>query len=296
MEALQLSVPKPFDFVSTICGHGWVALAPCRWDAEQCTFQRIERLQSGQVVQLQVIAVNAGRRVRLTVHVHPHNGLSTEDIEELRTKIIWMLRLEEDFAEFYRLAQHHPHLYKRVRRGAGRLLRSPTLFEDVVKTICTTNTTWTQTKGMIQRLVDQLGASFPLQPSLHAFPTPAQIATASLQTLQTDIRLGYRAEYIFQLACTLAAGAMDLESLKHVDWPTAELKRTLKKIKGVGEYAANTLLMILGRYEEIAIDSEMRNFVSRRYFQQSPVSDAQIRSVYAHWGQWKYLAYWFEAD
>lgn len=293
---LQLQVAKPFDFVSTICGHGWVALAPCHWDEEKKIFSRIERLHSGKIVQMQLNNSETRRRVTLTVQLQAATRLSPADLEEVQTKIIWMLRLEEDFSEFYLLAKQHAPLYKRVRRGAGRLLRSPTVFEDVVKTICTTNTTWAQTKGMVQRLVDQLGDPFPLQPEYHTFPTPEQIATAGLKILQTQIRLGYRAAYILQLACAVAEGQLDLEHFKQADWSTAELKRALRSIKGVGDYAAHTLLMLLGRYEEVAIDSEMRNFVSRRYFQKSPVSDTQIRSVYAQWGKWKYLAYWFEAD
>lgn len=291
-----LTVAKPFDFVSTASSYGWVVLSPCRWDRERSALLRTERLTSGDVVDLAVSGKDEGEHVRLVVRVQAKDRLGRADIEELRAKVRWMLRLDEGFSEFYRLAEQHGALNARLRPGRGRLLRSPTLFEDVVKTICTTNTTWSQTVGMVQRLVETLGDPFPIDRKRRAFPTPERIARAKVSVLRRDVRLGYRSEYIYRLASELASGRLDLEALRTADAPTSELKQTLKKIKGVGEYAANTLLMVLGRYDELAIDSEMRRFVSRRYFGGSPVSDAQIRSIYERWGKWKYLAYWFEAD
>jgi hypothetical protein len=52
--------------------------------------------------------------------------------------------------------------------------------------------------------------------------------------------------------------------------------------------------MLLGRYEELAIDSEMRAFVRQRYFDGKHPRDKEIRAVYEEWGRWRYLAYWFD--
>ncbi len=41
------------------------------------------------------------------------------------------------------------------------MLRSPSVFEDVVKTICTTNTAWSGTRKMTAALVDNLGVEAP---------------------------------------------------------------------------------------------------------------------------------------
>ena len=63
-------------------------------------------------------------------------------------------------------------------QGAGRLLRSPTVFEDVVKTICTTNCTWSATVRMVSALVGTLGRPAVGAPGRRAFPTPAAMAQA----------------------------------------------------------------------------------------------------------------------
>ena len=61
-----------------------------------------------------------------------------------------MLRLDEDFAEFHALCKSRGGVWQNINRGVGRLLRSPTVFEDLVKVICTTNVQWGGTKRMVR--------------------------------------------------------------------------------------------------------------------------------------------------
>lgn len=60
--------------------------------------------------------------------------------------------------------------------GAGRIVRSPTVFEDVVKTLCTTNCSWGATQRMVGALLEHLGrrapGSCPAGAAGRAFPTP----------------------------------------------------------------------------------------------------------------------------
>lgn len=205
-----------------------------------------------------------------------------------------MLRLDEDLGEFYALCEAMQEWGLNVRTGGGRLLRCPTFFEDVVYTLCTTNTTWAGTIRMVERLVAVLGEEFPGQKSCQAFPTVMAIATAGEEVLRYEVRLGYRGRYLWQLALAVAEGRLDLASLEAPDISIRELRQALLRIKGIGSYATATLLMLLGRYEELAIDSQMRAFVARKYFRGQPVTLAQIRQTYAPWGRWQYLAYWFD--
>jgi 3-methyladenine DNA glycosylase/8-oxoguanine DNA glycosylase len=87
---------------------------------------------------------------------------------------------------------------------------------------------------------------------------------------------------------------VDLEGFLFSDQPTADIKRALLAIKGVGPYAAATLLMLIGRYDEIGFDTVFRDFVSARYFNGERPLPATMLAVYDDWGKWRYLAYWFE--
>jgi len=68
----------------------------------------------------------------------------------------------------------------------------------------------------------------------------------------------------------------------------------LLSIKGVGNYAASTMLMLLGRYDHIPIDTVFRDFMKAKYFQTKPFSEKEGVQIYDEWGKWKYLAYWYD--
>ncbi len=286
-----IETPHPYCFAS-VTDHGWVALAPCSWDVETGTLQRVERLADGQAVRLDMGENNEDS---LRIEVESVDPLNADHMAEIRAKVWHMLKLDEDLSDFYALAEDHATIGPMVRAGRGRLLRSPTLFEDVVKTICTTNITWSQTKTMVARLVDTLGTPYPANLTLRAFPTAQQVADANPVLFDKAIRMGYRNQYVQNLARSIVDDGFQLEALDDRNLEPAALRKALKSIQGVGDYAANTLMMIVGHYGHLAIDSEFRAQVRARYFDGAEtVSDREMAAVYADWGDWQYLAYWFD--
>ena len=263
---------------------------------ESETLQRVERLQNGHVVLLRIRAIDAKDGVCIRIDVEAQAPITADEEQEILGKGRWMLKLDEDLSDFYELAARFGKLGAIVEMGRGRLLRSSTLWEDVVKTIATTNVTWRNTVNMIARLVHELGDPLPGSGAWRAFPSPARVVEADPELFAREIRMGYRNEYVIQLAHEIVSGERELEALTQAVLPAAELKKSLKSIKGVGEYAANTLMMLLGHYGGLAIDSEMRSFVTRHYFAGEPATDKQIAAIYEDWGDWKYLAYWFDAS
>jgi 3-methyladenine DNA glycosylase/8-oxoguanine DNA glycosylase len=288
-----LASDSPFDFEGTAYSHGWVVLAPNRWDEDAATMERIHRLPSGRVVRVELSAADTDPGG--VASVAEHGGrLAAEERRQLQADVAHMFRLDEDLERFYARCRERGGPWSRVCSGLGRLLRSPTLFEDVVKTICTTNVQWGGTKRMVEGLVDAFGDPWPDDPERRAFPTPEAVASASLADFEARTALGYRAPYVHELARRVAAGELDLEVFRRSELPSPELRRELLAIKGVGPYAAATLLMLLGRYDEVAVDSVFREFVATKYFGGERPSDAEALAVYEAWGEWKYLAYWFD--
>ena len=291
---LELQVAKPYDFARSVRDYGWIALAPCRWLDERNALRRVERLDSGRIVVLHISGHDVGETVTVRIDMQTNSKLTRREQDEIRRKVHWMLKLDEDLSDFYQSCRADTALWEKIGTGRGRLLRSPTLFEDVVKTICTTNTTWSQTKGMVERIVRFLGEPASGDPELRAFPTPEQVL-AGEGLFAGEIRLGYRNDYVLQLAREVVGKQRDLEALKTSGLPASEMRRELKRIKGVGDYAASTLLMSLGYYDSVAVDTEVRALVVKKYFNGQKPSDKEIAAVYDHWGKWKYLAYWFDS-
>ena len=58
-------------------------------------------------------------------------------------------------------------------------------------------------------------------------------------------------------------------------------------------HVAANLLMMLGRYDYLPVDSWARKVVSIEWFDGQPVEDAQVEAAFEPWGEWKGLAYWF---
>lgn len=292
---LEEPVPQPFDFVSTASEHGWAYLKPFEWDAAAAELRRVHRLASGRVVRLRMReGSSGGSTVSVAVEI-AGGALAGEEEAEIRRAVRRILRLDEDLTEFYQYCARLDGWSLRLTPGAGRLLRCPTLFEDIAYTICTTNVNWSGTRRMVERLVATLGEPFPGRDDWRAFPTPQAIAAAGPDRLREEARLGYRSAYLWQLALSVAEGRLDLGALENPALSTEELYRDLRRIKGIGDYAASTLLMILGHYDFLGVDSEAKAFVSKKYFQGRPVSEAQVRAVYEPWGRWRYLALWFDA-
>lgn len=294
MVQLVLSACPPFFLSAVVGSHGWVRLAPFDLYKDDLTggLMYVERLDSGRVVEMLIQEATGG------VSVEVQDQLSGNEREEVARKVEWMLGLDQDFSAFYALARKEPKLAHIEEQAQGRILRSPTLFEDTVKTILTTNTSWAGTIRMVEALVSQFGAPLssgplPADPTHHAFPTPDRLAATDEETLRSAARLGYRAPYVLELARSVTAGDLDLEALKTADVPTPQLRQQLLAIKGVGEYAAANLLMLLGRYDFIAVDSWALKMVSHEWYGGEPVDRAEVKAAFELWGEWKGLAYWF---
>ena len=114
-----------------------------------------------------------------------------------------MLRLDADLSPFYEAARDDPDLAWACD-GAGRMLRSPTVFEDVIKTICTTNCAWSATVRMATALVSELGAEAP--DGRRAFPSPEAMAEASEDFYKDVVRAGYRGPYLREVAAERRRG------------------------------------------------------------------------------------------
>lgn len=284
---LTLPARPPFSLSTAVRSHGWVQLAPFSTDDDSGRFAYVGRLNSARVLEMLIQEAAGG------VSVEADGRLSPAERDEISCQVTWMLGLGQDFSTFYALAREEPKLAQVEERAQGRLLRSPTLFEDAVKTILTTNTAWGGTKRMVEAVISHFGDPLPADPARHAFPAPAQIAASDEETLRSTVRLGYRAPYVLELARAVDSGALDLESFKTTDMPTAELRKQLLAIKGVGGYAAANLLMILGRYDFLPIDSWAHKLVSHEWYGGEAVGPAEVEAAFERWGEWKGLAYWF---
>ena len=170
------------------------------------------------------------------------------------------------------------------------MLRSPTVFEEVIKTICTTNCAWSATVRMTTALVEQLG-----EPSAgdrgRAFPQPAAMAEAGDAFYRDVVRAGYRGAYLRSIAAAVAAGELDLEQLLDPKLEDPDVADHLLALPGVGPYAAAHVMMLLGRYSSLVLDSWTRPKYARLVGKKK-VADATIVRRFRRYGPHAGLAFW----
>jgi len=220
---LPLSGPRgePVDFARTIVSHGVAELPPNRVDLAARTLETTLRLPRG----VRTVRITAhGKKLRVET-------IAGNVVPRLRETVAHMFRLDEDLSSFYELVGADGEL-SWCAHGAGRMLRAPTVFEDVVKTICTTNTAWSGTRKMTAALVDNLGVEAP--GGARTFPTPVAMAEAEESFYRDVIRAGYRAPYLKTLAEDVAEGRVDLEKLNDPELPDDEVAERLLALPGVG--------------------------------------------------------------
>ncbi|KAL8275734.1 hypothetical protein Esti_000297 [Eimeria stiedai] len=341
---LTIPLPEGFDFSMAICSYGFFCMMPNQWippvpskmNGEDSMkrhgkFRRPLRYGDGAtrccVAELTCEDPSC-LRVTLTGEL-PENG---PEESEILKQINRMCRLDasafqgHSIEQFWRL---HPEA---KNRKFGYLFRSPTLWEDMVKTITICNVRWKQSLVMNRQLCN-VASSVP-----GSFPSPWDVARFSPEDLQKRCSLGYRGERVRRLADSFISGSLNfdlntvqrsltttieiptpnpmLPSLAEATTPPTKRRRTkgsaatseestkrnevLKKllsIYGFGRFAAENVMQLMGFFDVDVFDSETARFMREAH----GVTNKDVSSVWKaarrHFEQYRpfqFLAYWFE--
>jgi 3-methyladenine DNA glycosylase/8-oxoguanine DNA glycosylase len=284
----RISGRPDFDFWRTVISHGWYDLAPFACDPVQRSLGRILTTPAGMPVSCLMREAKDGIRVT----AESPGTLSAGDRRSVRLQIAACFRLEEDLGPLHARARRLRGWSWIATSRSGRLLRAPTVFEDAVKMICTTNCTWALTRKMVADLVRTFGIA--IGDGRHAFPAPSAIAAATEADLRRRCTTGYRSPYILELSRRVTSGELDLEAWRDPEIPEEELYWQMRSVKGIGEYAAGNLLRLAGRYERLGLDSWVRQQFSRLHHGGRKVSDRTIERHYREFGVWRGLFFWLE--
>ncbi len=254
------------------------------------TYERLEVTLPLGGARPRTVTVTPGRKGNAKVEVHGRAPGATAS-ESLLVTVRHVLNLDEDLSPFYEIAAEDPDLAW-VAKGAGRMVRSPTVFEEVVKTVCTTNCSWALTTKMVTALVEHLGEPASAAPKVgwrgRTFPTPEAMAASPERFYRDVVRAGYRGPYLRTLAQMAARGHVDLERLGEPDngLTDEEVEEPLIALPGVGPYAAAHIGLMLGRYSRLILDSWTRPKYARVLGSKRPVSDAAIVRRFRSYGSY----------
>jgi len=265
-----------------------VQLDPFFYLEDKNTLTRYHRLGDASIIYLEMKPDEYEDIVATIEGISTLSSATEYDVEQVISQIF---NLRIDLGEFYSIANNHEGYEWIAPSGAGRLMRCPTVWEDLVKILMTTNTSWAMTKGMVSR-INALGQQYDEQHS--AFPTPERLASMTFDQLSEEVRAGYRTEYLYELAQKITSGELDVEAWNTSELPSEDLYKEITNLKGFGPYAGASMLKLLGRFDKLAIDTAARTMFVQKFEHDDQVTDRMIRKHYETFGQWAGLFLWMD--
>lgn len=238
---VRLERPASFGLDATVRSGAGPLLPPCSYDGTRLAL----RLPGGVVrVDADLVATAEGGEVPEAV---------------LRR----VLGLDDDLSGLAEACAQVPSLAWVGAAGAGRVLRAPTVWEDLVRLLLSTRTSLTGARASLAALVGD-----------GPFPSPDDVAR------RPDLPGGYRGPWLRQLARAVADGDVDPESWHALD--DDEVQARVRALPGLGPFSAASLLPLLGRPRPLLLDG----WLARE------VPDAQER--FGHLGRWAGTCLWLE--
>lgn len=313
--AFSIDVPADFILPRDYCSYGYFLLAPNHWDPETLSFNTTLSLPSGAAT---LRVTQPGDATRTTTHrikpgtslrVHPDRTLSAGERRDVTRLVARVLRLDEDHTHVRAFHALDPR-WKATRSlhfsparspsgpGRGRLMRSPTFFEDVIKTVTSCNVTWPSTVNMNRRLCEAFGERS--ESGGFAFPTPAILASIRPAALRARCGVGYRDARIVELAKRFHApskpGGINTEWYEDPATPDDHIHDALLELPGIGPYAAANIMQLLGRYSRLPLDSESLRH-GKTVLNMTGTDRDIMKRLLAHFepfGEHAFRSYWFE--
>lgn len=309
-----IDLPKRFSISQSICSYGYFGLAPNTWrpaaaDVHEDRGIFIRPLSFGGDRHGEEFAAlvrfeqtppdspcSSAGKLTLTIvgGDAPQTECHREQIVEQARRI---LRLDWDPDEFWNL---HPEAR---RRGFGRTYRSPTLWEDMVKTLTNCNMKWSGTVQMNLQMCSELGRRLSVDGEdgnvvVAAFPTARQVHDAGPAFLKERCRLGYRASWVAELATKFLSGEIDSLKLEDGEITSDTVFKALKDLKGFGPFASANVMQLMGRFDVCPYDTETTRLFREEFGVGKRVTTAKVhqqaRDHYDKYAPYRFLAYWFD--
>ena len=261
--------------------HGWAYLAPC--EVTDAGFRYPILLGPRTAITVEVAGLHASIRVRAD------RNLSPRQKDQMKRAVRHMLSIDfplQEFTAMCRTKKAGP-LLRLASQGWGRMFKSPTLWEDAVKTLCTTNASWGYTQKMCANLCTALGRS--TRTGLKAMPVPQDILAAGERVLVQDVGMGYRSKSLIELCERAMSGGVPwlFDTAKTPDAETAE--REIRSWHGFGKYATRHLLMLMGFHQYLPIDREVGKHLGIR---KPGDKGSDLDSAhFDDWGRFRFTAY-----
>ena len=207
----------------------------------------------------------------------------------LLSQIGYIMGEDADMTGFYTCAKTDPTLWRIVEPLVGlRWLRTPTVFEALMTTVIEQQIAWTAAQKAQLWLVEWAGHRVHHDGrDFYAFPTPAQIADATVDALKPLKITFKRMNVMIDIAQQVVMGSLDLERLRELSMEDAY--KALTAIKGIGHWTATwTLQRARGWHNYVGHNDVALQAAVNHYFygDEGKISAEQVAETFAQYGDY----------
>ncbi|TYL39323.1 8-oxoguanine DNA glycosylase [Natronococcus pandeyae] len=202
---------------------------------------------------------------RAVVRVRSRDGrLEWESTVDADPLVRRLLRLDDDLEAIVAAAPDDPLLDEAYEAHRGMRLVDDPPFGTLISFICSAQMRVDRIHGMVSTLAREYGDAVSFDgETYHAFPTPAQLATATEGELR-ELGLGYRAPYVVRTAKMVAEGEAHPAEARDLEYE--EARDYLTRFVGVGDKVADCILLFsLGFDEAVPLDTWLKTAVEDHY-------------------------------
>ncbi|KAI3763424.1 hypothetical protein L1987_53883 [Smallanthus sonchifolius] len=258
---MEIEVSSTFELEKAVCNHGFFMMAPNRWIPSTKTLVRPLRLPDNNKSVTVSISQSCPTFISVSILDNPLIISTSPILDQVKRMLRLSEKEEEAVKEFHRL---HADA---ANKGFGRLFRNPSLFEDIVKTCLLCACRFKDSLEMAERLCrlnPKRKRGRRKEGDLN-FPTAHQVSKMDRSKMKKI--LGYRCDVVLDLAKDVTSGKINLDHLEHRYSNGDDLYQHLRKIKGIGDFVSSNILMCLGFYHRLPVDSETIRHIKQVTFE-----------------------------
>jgi DNA-3-methyladenine glycosylase II len=248
------------------------------------------------LVLVRLTSTGAIQHPRITVELKSNNPIFPKDKKTAEETLQLIFNLHFDLCEFYKDVENDPVMRQIAQRLYGlKNPTTPTVFESLVDSIVEQQISIKVAVTIEHRLAKKFGETLTIDgDTYYVYPTPQNIAAASIDEVR-QVGLSMRkAEYILNAAKLIVDGELNLEEMK-IEKNPERIIAELDEIRGIGVWTAE-LTMLRGMQKLDAFPADdfgIRRVISRYYCGGKPIKAAEAREIAKAWGNWKGLAAYY---
>ena len=286
MKTIILKQNPPYDIKSHFEHYGSGDLQPYPAIYKNGIYRRAFRLND-KLVPVEIELNDDINKPKLTVTLHSNIGKA--GIEKVIEKIKWVFATEYDLRPLYEFMESDPIL-KGVKNNNYGLKPGyySTVYEGIIVAIVQQQISLKIASRMVSLIVRKYGDRVKIvDREFWEFPSPEELAEATVKGLRECKLSGRKAEYIRDFSGVVAREGFNPENLKGYDYE--EIVEKLTSFRGMGRWTAESVIVTSIGLDNVnpAGDLGARKAISHFYNDDKLMSEAEVREFTEPWGKYK---------